>query len=123
MSETTQDPGTTGLIHHPYTPPAGFDAPQVGVHKASTVIFANTAAMRARDWRYKNGYTYGLHGTPTTFTLEERIAHLEGGLQCVLAPSGLAAISLVDLALLQQGDEVLIPVNAYGPGKDFAVQQ
>ncbi len=111
---------TTGLIHHPYVPPAGFEAPQVGVHKASTVIFPNVAAMRARDWRYKNGYTYGLHGTPTTFTLEERIAHLEGGLQCVLAPSGLSAIALVDLALLQQGDEVLIPANAYGPGKDFA---
>ena len=49
---------TTGLIHHPYVPPAGFEAPQVGVHKASTVIFPNVAAMRARDWRYKNGYTY-----------------------------------------------------------------
>ena len=117
------DASTTGLIHHPYTPPAGFEAPQAGVYKASTVIFANTAAMRARDWRYKNGYTYGLHGTPTTFTLEERIAHLEGGQQCVLAPSGLAAISLVDLALLQQGDELLIPANAYGPGKDFAAHQ
>lgn len=117
------DAATTGLIHHPYTPPAGFEAPQPAVHKASTVIFANTAAMRSRDWRSKAGYTYGLHGTPTTFTLEERIAHLEGGLQCVLAPSGLAAIALVDLALLAQGDEVLIPANAYGPGKDFALHQ
>jgi cystathionine beta-lyase len=111
---------TTGLIHHPYRPPEGFEAPQVGVHKASTVIFPNVAAMRARDWQHKNGYTYGLHGTPTTFTLEERIAHLEGGRQTLLAPSGLAAIAHVDLALLQQGDEVLIPANAYGPGKDFA---
>jgi cystathionine beta-lyase len=41
-------------------------------------------------------------------------------LQCVLVPSGLAAIALVDMALLGQGDEVLIPANAYGPGKDFA---
>ena len=113
----------TALIHHPYQPPSGFDAPQPGVFKASTVIFPDVAAMRARDWKHKHGYTYGLHGTPTTFTLEERIAHLENGLQCVLAPSGLAAIALVNLALLQQGDEVLIPVNAYGPGKDFAVQQ
>jgi hypothetical protein len=30
--------------------------------------------MRTRDWRYKAGYTYGLHGTPTTFLLEERSA-------------------------------------------------
>ena len=81
---------TTGLIHHPYTPPEGFAAPQPGVFKASTVIFPNVAAMRARDWKYKHGYTYGLHGTPTTFLLEERIAALEGGRQCVLVPSGLA---------------------------------
>ena len=90
------------------------------MHKASTVIFADVAAMRARDWQHKSGYTYGLHGTPTTFTLEERIAHLEGGRQTLLAPSGLAAITLVDLALLNTGDEVLIPANAYGPGRDFA---
>jgi cystathionine beta-lyase len=111
---------TTRLIHHPYRPPAGFEAPQVAVHKASTVIFPNTAALRARDWRYKNGYTYGLHGTPTTFTLEERIATLEGGLQCCLVPSGLAAIALVNLALLQQGDEVLLPGNVYGPSRELA---
>src|SRR5436190_24322379 len=110
----------TDLIHHPYQPPAGFNAPQPGVFKASTVIFANVAAMRARDWKHKTGYTYGLHGTPTTFTLEERIAALEGGLQCLLAPSGLAAIAMVDLALLGQGDEVLLPANVYGPSRELA---
>ena len=114
------DHDSTALIHHPYVPPPGFAAPQPGVFKASTVIFPNVAAMRARDWQHKNGYTYGLHGTPTSFTLEERIAHLEGGCQTLLAPSGLAAITLVDMALLRQGDEVLIPDNAYGPGKAFA---
>lgn len=111
---------STELIHHPYVPPAGFAAPQVGVYKASTVIFANVAAMRSRDWREKAGYTYGLHGTPTTFTLEERIATLEGGRYTLLAPSGLAALALVDIALLRHGDEVLIPTNAYNPGKELA---
>ena len=110
----------TDLIHHPYTPPAGFNAPQPGVFKASTVIFANVAAMRARDWKQKIGYTYGLHGTPTTFTLEERIASLEGGKHCILLPSGLAAIANVSMALLKSGDEVLIPDNAYGPNKALA---
>lgn len=110
----------TDLIHHPYVPPAGFEAVQPGVHKASTVIFPNVAALQARNWKSKTGYTYGLHGTPTTFTLEERIATLEGGVQTLLAPSGLAAITLVDMGLLQQGDEVLIPDNAYGPNKELA---
>ncbi len=113
----------TELIHHPYLPPAGFDAPQPGVHKASTVIFKDTAALRARDWRRRDGYTYGLHGTPTTFTLEERIATLEGGTQCLLVPSGLAAIAVVNLALLAPGDEMLLPANVYGPSREMARQE
>ncbi|MBA4176613.1 MAG: cystathionine beta-lyase [Leptothrix sp. (in: Bacteria)] len=110
----------TELIHHRYQPPAGFEAPQPAVHKASTVIFKDVAAMRARDWRSKAGYTYGLHGTPTTFLLEERIATLEGGLHGSLVPSGLAAVALVDQALLSQGDEVLLPDNVYGPSAALA---
>jgi cystathionine beta-lyase len=110
----------TALIHHDYVAPAGFAAVQPAIHKASTIIFKDVAALRARNWKEKTGYTYGLHGTPTTFTLEERIATLEGGLQTLLVPSGLAAITLVDMALLKSGDEVLIPEDAYGPGKEFA---
>ena len=111
---------STSLIHHPYIAPAEFEAPQVGVFKASTVIFPNVAAMRTREWMDKSAYTYGLHGTPTTFTLEERLATLEGGTHCILTPSGLAAIAHVDLALLKTGDEVLIPDNAYAPNKSLA---
>lgn len=110
----------TGLIHHPYVPPPEFEAVAPGVHKASTVIFPSVAAMRSRDWKNKSAYTYGLHGTPTTFTLEERIATVEGGQHCLLVPSGLAAIALVNMALLRAGEEVLLPDNAYGPGKTLA---
>jgi cystathionine beta-lyase len=110
----------TQLIHHPYKPPEGFEAFPQAVHKASTVIFPNVLALRTQEWKDKSGYTYGLHGTPTTFTLEERIATIEGGRFCVLAPSGLSALALVDMAFLRQGDEVLLPDNAYGPGKAFA---
>lgn len=111
---------STDLIHHPYLAPSEFEAPQVGVFKASTVIFPNVAAMRTREWMDKSAYTYGLHGTPTTFTLEERLATLEGGTHCILTPSGLAAIAHVDFALLKNGDEVLIPDNAYAPNKSLA---
>jgi len=111
---------TTTLIHHPYIPPPGFDAPQPGVFKASTVIFPNVAAMRHFEWKDKSAYTYGLHGTPTTYRLEERLCTLEGGLQCLLLPSGLAAIANVALSTLKTGDEVLIPDNAYGPNKALA---
>ncbi|ABM59130.1 PLP-dependent transferase [Verminephrobacter eiseniae] len=120
MNHTDADDLSTRIVHHDYIPPAGFAALQPGVYKASTVIFPNVAAMRTREWKDKSSYTYGLHGTPTTFTLEERLCMLEGGLQCVLQPSGLAAIANVALALLETGDEVLLPDNVYGPSLALA---
>jgi cystathionine beta-lyase len=110
---------STDLIHHPYRAPSGFESPVVPVVKGSTIFFPNTAAMRARTWLDRSSYTYGLHGTPTTFTLEERIATLEGGTHTMLVSSGLAAISQVDIALLKSGDQVLLPDNVYGPNKAF----
>lgn len=114
------DPTTTGLIHHAYTPPAGFESPAVPVHKASTVFFRDVAHLRGQQWLDKSGYTYGLHGTPTTFTLEARIATLEGATHALLVPSGLAAIALVNQALLRPGDRILLPDNVYAPSKALA---
>ena len=103
-----------------YRPPEGFSAFPSAIHHASTVLFKNVAALRARNWQEKNGYTYGLHGTPTTFTLEARLAEIEGGTHCLLAPSGLAAIAMINLALLKSGDDVLLPDNAYNPNRELA---
>ena len=109
----------TRLMHNDYRAPEGFAAFPVAVHHASTVLFKNVAALRARNWQDKTGYTYGLHGTPTTFTLEARLAAIENGAHCVLAPSGLAAIAMVDLALLSSGDDVLLPDNVYNPSREL----
>ena len=85
------------------------------------MFFPNVAAMRERQWMDKSAYTYGLHGTPTTFTLEERIATLEGGLQCLLAPSGLAALALVrhDVAgkeaVIARGEKIYVALAPADP--------
>ncbi|AKU24750.1 cystathionine beta-lyase [Massilia sp. NR 4-1] len=109
----------TALIHTDYTAPEGFAAFPSAIHHASTVLFKDVAAMRSGDWKEKNAYTYGLHGTPTTFTLEARLAEIEGGKHCLLAPSGLSAISMVDFALLKSGDDVLLPDNVYNPNREL----
>lgn len=110
----------TLLSHSAYQPPPAFGAFPVPICHASTVLFDNVAAMRSRSWQQKNSYTYGLHGTPTSFTLEARLAEIEGARHCLLAPSGLAAIALVNLGLLKSGDDVLLPDNVYGPNRDMA---
>ncbi|HCY62540.1 MAG TPA: cystathionine beta-lyase [Oxalobacteraceae bacterium] len=128
LSDTKKSLQTT-LIHSDYMAPGGFAAFPTAIHHASTVVFPDVAALRSRNWQDKSAYTYGLHGTPTSFTLEARLAELEEGKHCVLAPSGLAAIALADFALLKSGDDVLIPDNVYSPsrelgnwlGRDFGV--
>lgn len=110
---------TTSIIHSDYLAPEGFAALPTAIHHASTVLFKDVAAMRARRWQDKSAYTYGLHGTPTSFTLEARLAEIEQGNYCLLAPSGLAAITLVDMALLQSGDDVLLPDNVYNPSREL----
>ncbi|MET0322963.1 MAG: cystathionine beta-lyase [Duganella sp.] len=116
---TTKKSPQTALIHSDYQPPAGFNAFPTAIHHASTVLFENVAALRSGQWKDKNAYTYGLHGTPTTFTLEARLAGIEGGTRCLLAPSGLAAIAMVDFAFLAAGDDVLLPDNVYNPNREL----
>jgi cystathionine beta-lyase len=110
----------TALIHNDYVAPEGFAAFPQAIHHASTVLFKDVASMRSRNWQDKTAYTYGLHGTPTTFTLEARLAAIEDGKHCLLAPSGLSAIAMVDFAFLKSGDDVLIPDNVYNPNRELA---
>ncbi|MDI9335562.1 MAG: aminotransferase class I/II-fold pyridoxal phosphate-dependent enzyme [Gammaproteobacteria bacterium] len=110
---------TTKIIHHPYRPPVEFEGMQPPLYRASTVIFPNVKEMESRSWLDKTGYTYGLHGTPATFILEERLAEYEGGKHLILVPSGLSALAHVHLAVLKQGDQVLIPSNAYNPHQNL----
>ncbi len=106
----------------PRTPraPTGFEAIPAPIHHASTVIFPNVAALRSRHWQQDEVYTYGLMGTPTTVELERKLCDIEQARYCVLTPSGLAAISMTHLALLQAGDMVAIPDNAYAPNRELA---
>lgn len=107
----------TEQIHHAYRAPEGWEAVPVGVYKASTVLFKNTADLHKPRPRDGLSYRYGLHGTPTSYTLAARIASLEGGTHCLLTPSGLSAVTLVSMALLRPGDEVLVPDNVYGQNR------
>lgn len=98
----------------------GFESFSVPVARASTVVFPDLATMRSLVWSDDSKWRYGLHGTPTTIALAQRIAAIEGGEYALLQPSGLAAISNVYFGLVRTGDHVLVPDNAYGPNRDHA---
>jgi len=111
----------TSLVHGDYTAPAGYKACPAPILRASTVLFENVADLRARGsrWLDRSTYLYGLFGTPTSYELEARLAAIEGGAHCLLTPSGLSAIAMVDLGLLGQGDDVLMPDNVYSPSREL----
>ena len=108
----------TALIHAPRKAPQYVSTIQPPLFRASTIIFDNTNALFNRHWTDHYDYSYGTHGTPTTFTLADNIAQLEGGEFCLLAPSGLSAINLVNSCFLSQGDEVWVADNIYGPNME-----
>ena len=86
--------------------------------RTSTVRFKNLEALQRAQTKRAKGervVTYGIAGLDTHRALEEVFKQLEGGTYCVLAPSGLAAISIAFLALLKAGDHMLVADCVYGP--------
>ncbi|MGB3142263.1 MAG: cystathionine beta-lyase [Aestuariivirga sp.] len=81
------------------------------VYHASTITFPTVKTLLERD----QPYTYGRKGTPTSRALETAIAALEGGHDCKVSSSGLAAVTTTLLAFLKAGEHVLIPDTVYHP--------
>ncbi|PLZ03674.1 cystathionine beta-lyase [Burkholderia sp. WAC0059] len=108
----------TRIVHPQDDLAPGFESFSVPVARASTVVFPDVASVHALDWRNDAQWRYGLHATPTSAALAQRLAAIEGGEQALLYPSGLAAISNVYFGLLKAGDDVLIPDNVYSPNRE-----
>jgi cystathionine beta-lyase len=89
------------------------------VHRGSTILFDSVAEMRAAAPAFGRHY-YGLHGTPTQWTLSEALTELEPGAGgTMLYSSGLAAVTASILAVLRAGDELLMVDSVYGPTRRF----
>lgn len=102
-------------VHHPAVSEDGYAALSVPTHRASTIVFPDSEAYATRGKRSLDGYSYGLHGTPTQKVLEEQLSALEGAERTVILPSGQAAIAITCLTVLTSGDHVLVPDTAYPP--------
>lgn len=62
----------------------------------------------------KREYDYTRSGNPTRDLLAEALAELEGGAGAVVTATGMGAITLVLNALLEPGDRLVVPHDAYG---------
>lgn len=90
------------------------------VWRASTILFDTVEELDAAKRGFGSFY-YGLHGTPTQWSLAEALTELEpGAAGTMLYSSGLSALSTALLTVLKPGDEVLIVDSVYGPTRRLA---
>ena len=115
-SDASRERGTNTRLAHIGNNPRdfhGFVNPPVV--RASTVLFPDYATMRDRTQRY----TYGTHGTPTTDALCHALNELENAEGTILAPSGLAAITVPVLSFVEAGMHMLVVDSLYTPNRRF----
>lgn len=107
----------TRLIHPDRHASTDFAALAVPTYRASTVVFPD---VDSAENPYPDQYRYGISGTPTARELTLKLGAIEGAAHVLLAPSGLAAISMTLLAFARYGGHLLLPASVYGPTQEFA---
>ena len=112
----------TKLIHSDAKIPEGYRSLASPTFRGSTTVFPLASAVNDTWDQWKVGYTYGLYGTPTVLELAARICELESGTRTILTPGGQAGISLINFALLQSGDHILVPASIYYPNRKLATR-
>lgn len=101
----------TGLGRDPAAHEGAVNPP---VQRASTILIPKAADLYSDDLK-----TYGLEGMSIHDRLSAALAAVSGGTGCVLAPSGLSALTLAMLAFSAQGAHMIVTDSAYGPTRRF----
>lgn len=122
MAITAEEPSTTyfennGAGNSDY----GFDTlalhagtePDPTTGAILTPIYQTTTYRQAAVGQDR-GYTYSRSANPTVSALERRLAALEGAEFCSCYATGLAATTVLCLALLRAGDRVVVSQAVYG---------
>jgi cystathionine beta-lyase len=107
----------TRLVHAGRDPSDQHGFVNTPIYRGSTVLFPTTDDLLHRKGRY----SYGTKGTPTTEALEKAWTEVAGAAGTVLAPSGLAAVSVALLSCLKAGDHLLMTDSTYRPTRAFCV--
>lgn len=106
----------TKQVHAGVTPDPMTGAILTPIHQSTTFVQESVDEYMGR------GYSYARGGNPTVRALEEKLTALEGGTDTTAYSSGMAATVAVFLALLEEGDHVLIADVVYGGTYRFADQ-
>jgi len=112
---------STDAVHAGEAKPRAFDAVPQPVAMTSTYTFEDSAEIVAftTGTHPRQREEYGRYGNPTSRSVEERMAALEGTEDAVLFSSGMAAVTTAILALTKSGDHVVLFGECYRMTRQF----
>jgi len=120
MKNTLRNFKTETLTSHSgKNPDENHGIPAPPLYRTSTILSPNMQTYRNKSGKY----TYGRNGTPTSESLSYSIASLYNAHGCVLAPSGMAAITTGLMSILKANDHILIPDSVYGSTRRFVKEE
>ncbi len=113
----------TRVIHHRAAEPAPGNRPLVSPIFQTVKFELETLADVERAWSGESdAYHYSRAANPSVRELEMILAELQGQEACVAVSTGIAAVAATLIALLSQGDHVVICVETYGPTRGLLLK-
>ena len=84
------------------------------LYLTSSFVFESAAQAAARFTGGEDGYVYSRFTNPTVAMFQDRLAALEGAESCLATASGMSAILMTAMSVLEAGDHVVCSSAVFG---------
>jgi O-succinylhomoserine sulfhydrylase len=95
-------------------PPSPWGENSEALFLTSSFVHPDAATAARRFANEEDAFVYSRFSNPTVTMMERRLAALEGTTGCIATASGMAAITIIIMALLKAGDHVVCSQSVFG---------
>ena len=104
----------TTLLHKGFNGEKVFGSTLTPIYQVSAFSHSSAEQLEKVFNNRAPGYAYSRIGNPTVTSFENRIASIENGVGAVACSSGMAAVTMALLNILESGDEVIASAGLFG---------
>lgn len=104
----------TALLHKGFNGEKAFGSTLTPIYQVSAFSHSSAEQLEKVFNNRAPGYAYSRIGNPTVTSFENRIASIENGVGAVACSSGMAAVTMALLNVLESGDEVIASAGLFG---------
>ena len=104
----------TALLHKNFSGDKASGSTMTPIYQVSAFSHSSAEQLEKVFSNKAPGYAYSRIGNPTVASFEARIAALENGAGAVACSSGMAAVTMALLNILESGDEIIVGAGLFG---------